>query len=1002
MQDQRQRAAGLWCLAAGRRRVLSFAVACILACEARSVDETGAAKEIIGPQPAAGGLVIHLGSGSEAMPGLSAALAANSHYLVHGIALTDAALERARRAVQEKHVAGRALIEKIEVGTLPYMPDSACLVVVDSPASLAAAGVTREEMLRVTAPQGTLCVFEGGKWARTTKPRPREMDVWTHTAHGADGNRVSADTIFRTPVGYRWSDGLPQNINSYANCRGFVADERRLYTLGASELDNLKPEFSRTWVTGAALPIFLAARDAFTGLPLWKIPCEYTDRGGGLDCRNAAPLATDGKRVFCPRGSQAMAAEAETGRILADYVTECPAVRLLVVGDTLVVAGWRVAPRSASVFEVFSPKTNGGVLEAFDVESAKKRWRVPCAAEKIVAAGGTVYACARTDATQTNRSVLALDLDTGQERWRWPGSQGTPGDWMINACGADFVVVHETKSLELKVLASSTGLPFWGLAHGAPITPILEGQVWCNGRFDARTGQQVKGQGVSGGGKCIPSVLIGQYMWSGGKELIGRNFGPAAGAEGKRQQQDYTGARAACLQGVVAANGMLYAAQNGCVCFPAQIPGFLAIGPSGEWPVAAAFEKPRPVERGPAWGAQAGDPLDADAWPTFRANAERSASTPGALPPRVKELWHAELASPGEGLLGYAWRARLQSCLSAPVVGHGLVLACGTDAGQVHALDAASGKPVWMAQLGGRLDAPPTLWKGLCLVSCHDGWLYALAAADGRMVWRTRAAPAERRMVAFGSVESLWPVMGSPLVRDGVVYVSAGRSSASDGGTAMLAADPATGATVWAKQIFMAERANARQNDLLQEVDGGIAWHRLRVEFKDGTMKQGVYPESIGGKINRWAVGALRAYTGGFSVGSFGGQFLAWDDRLAVSSWAAILRARIQAEGKENKEFAWRQPYRPERQIEALALASNAVITAGRVVDAKANAYAGFMTLSSRDDGKPVAALSFDAPVTADGLAISGGRLYVSLQDGSLHCFGAEGGPPSIAPARGP
>jgi outer membrane protein assembly factor BamB len=79
------------------------------------------------------------------------------------------------------------------------------------------------------------------------------------------------------------------------------------------------------------------------------------------------------------------------------------------------------------------------------------------------------------------------------------------------------------------------------------------------------------------------------------------------------------------------------------------------------------------------------------------------------------------------------------------------------------------------------------------LFGCRDGWVYCLRATDGELRWRFRAAPEDRRIVAFGQVESPWPVPGSVLLLDGVAYVAAGRSSFLDGGVYLYGLKPETG-----------------------------------------------------------------------------------------------------------------------------------------------------------------------------------------------------------------
>lgn len=91
------------------------------------------------------------------------------------------------------------------------------------------------------------------------------------------------------------------------------------------------------------------------------------------------------------------------------------------------------------------------------------------------------------------------------------------------------------------------------------------------------------------------------------------------------------------------------------------------------------------------------------------------------------------------------------------------------------------------------MDSPPTIYRGLVLFGSADGWVYCLRASDGRLVWRFRAAPEDRRVVAYGQLESVWPVHGSVLVRDDVAYFAAGRSSYLDGGIYLYRLDPKTG-----------------------------------------------------------------------------------------------------------------------------------------------------------------------------------------------------------------
>lgn len=139
------------------------------------------------------------------------------------------------------------------------------------------------------------------------------------------------------------------------------------------------------------------------------------------------------------------------------------------------------------------------------------------------------------------------------------------------------------------------------------------------------------------------------------------------------------------------------------------------------------------------------------------------------------------------------WQTPLGGKLTQPVIVGQRLFVARVDAGQVCCLDADTGQPVWNYIAGARIDSAPTYYKGRLIFGSADGCVYCLRASDGVSVWRFRAAPHERRVVAFGQVESAWPVHGSVLVTGDVAYFTAGRSSFLDGGIILYGLDPITG-----------------------------------------------------------------------------------------------------------------------------------------------------------------------------------------------------------------
>ncbi len=988
-------------------------------------NEADEAREIIAAAGVRAGVCLHLGCGREASAGLTAALAEGSGFVVHGLALDQAGLARAREKIEARGVLGRAMAEHVALNPLPYLSDLVNLVVVEDPAELAQQGLSKEEMLRVAAPGGVLLLKEGGKWSKTVKPRPAEMGEWTHTRHGADFNGYSEDKLVKLPAGFKWIDGLPVCINGWGSTRGWVIAGGRCYTYSSNERENLGP------VRGKIN--YLGARDAFNGLPLWKIDCgPSTDVGAGLNFRNTSPLVADGQRVYAVQKEKLVAVEGSTGEVVLTFPTKFPAVRLLLLDGVLLASCWdgKAATKDdfdgSSLWPTWIPKSASGSMEAFETASGKLLWSVDYPAYMQMASDGVVYALTNTGNPPTERAIVALELKTGKEKWRAPHTEfGNLAGLQLNTCGAGYAVVsqrgggnstpmggkkgevYEPKSVH--VLSAETGKVLWKIPNAANVfTPVVNGELW-NGtsRYDPKTGE-VKGTLPAPGLRsdsemCTASYLVGnmQLRTRGGTIVqFELEANPPA-----TKRPGFHGARGACIEGLVPANGMFYTAQNNCHCEAAHVYGFLALAP-GAWPGKADFAKPRPVEKGPAFGAVEDEALKAADWPEYRHDSERSAATSSPVPEELKEAWKAKVAAPCEGQVGAAWKARLGSSVTAPVAAGGRVFAAGADLGQVVALDAATGAKIWSTVLGGRIDTPPTIYRGLCVVGCHDGWVYALRAKDGQLAWRTRVAPWERRMVAYGEVESVWPAYGTVVAHDGLLYANAGRTTESDGGVAVLAFDPATGATVWGRAL---PPNTMLLNDMLYCHEGNIGFCHMRMDPKTGANKSGgeFSGSSQGGMLDgTWTMVGKHRSGNAFKFGRISGDLMAWNDKTIVTPVLAIAREKA-AKPKPDPaakpgegaapakppaltaaDYIWQPQAMKGYQIEALALAANAVVYAGRIDDAKAGKTSNFIRIVSLVDGKKLAEIPLDSPPTYDGIAVADGKIFISLQNGTLICFG--------------
>ncbi|UCF17610.1 MAG: PQQ-like beta-propeller repeat protein, partial [Phycisphaerales bacterium] len=364
--------------------------------------------------------------------------------------------------------------------------------------------------------------------------------------------------------------------------------------------------------------------------------------------------------------------------------------------------------------------------------------------------------------------------------------------WIVNSKGGDAPVG------EMIAFSAKTGERLWSCpcreTYNAPVDVLVaDGLVWTGDLVRAKdpgitmaralkTGEIRKQRPPDseffkpgmGHHRCYRNKATNRYL------LLGR-----AGVEfielgsGKAVPNHWV--RGTCQYGIMPCNGLLYAPSHSCACFiTAKLSGFNALAPARDSKVQRPGSRVR-LERGPAYTEdrrQRTEDRSADDWPMYRHDAARSSFTKSIVPVALRRTWQAQL--PGR--------------LTSPVVADGKVFVVSVDMHTVHALDAAdNGKELWNYTAGGRVDSPPTIYRGLVLFGSADGWVYCLAASDGKLVWRFRAAPEDCRVVAYGQLESAWPVHGSVLVHDDVAYFAAGRSSYLDGGIYLYRLNPKTG-----------------------------------------------------------------------------------------------------------------------------------------------------------------------------------------------------------------
>jgi hypothetical protein len=117
-----------------------------------------------------------------------------------------------------------------------------------------------------------------------------------------------------------------------------------------------------------------------------------------------------------------------------------------------------------------------------------------------------------------------------------------------------------------------------------------------------------------------------------------------------------------------------------------------------------------------------------------------------------------------------------------------------------------------------------------------------------------------------------------------------------------------------------------------------------------------------------------------FQLGKVNGDLMAWNEKSVVTPAGATNR--------EKGETIYSGPTNKTRQVEALAMAENAVVYAGRVAGAKGAPPTGFLSVVSLADSKSVLKLDLEAPPAYDGAIIAQERIYIALQNGNVICIG--------------
>ena len=621
-----------------------------------------------------------------------------------------------------------------------------------------------------------------------------------------------------------------------------------------------------------------------------------------------------------------------------------------------------------------------------------------------------LYAC---DANGGNPALVwGIDATTGKSLWVAP-------------CGPEG---HGTREMfDLHTLKDGTLFTY--------------GHSWA--RLDAATGKLLGFGGIGGNGRCDTGSATADLITAG----FGNYFKLGEDGDLMRTRRDLL--RSECGGFTTPGYGMTFGQSSGCGCFQ-PLRGLMAVhhadppkpvADSARLTRGPAFERPLAAEAGP------------DQWPAFLAGDSRYSSVASNAPKQPRPSWSVALGTPlGPDTTGVRldWRVACFNAgpVTAPVIADGLAVVALRDEHVVVGLDSATGKERWRFLADGRLINPPTLYKGRVIFGTRGGRVFNLDAKTGELAWSFLAAPEQRYLVGYGQLESAWPLHGSLPVQDDIVVAAAGYHGETDGGVFAWGLDARTGGIVWKKEIhreprpwiqadakgsgdpeddqwFNASQSNGRYNvtrvnnmELPAIVDGkanvAMQWLDLKTgepaEHPVGATihyKQ-IYPffnfrvESRGGPHG---TGAWQGTVDGKLIGDHrsGGENTkyAWADGKFYANYSdkknpsRIFALDPEKAGEKSGRNRWQEVGTPLVEIptqgaHALIVAADQFVAAGESEEPAdiCLPVKGWLQVGPQD-GEPVR-IELDAAPINCGVAVSGGNIFITAQDGSLRCFGGE------------
>ncbi len=437
------------------------------------------------------------------------------------------------------------------------------------------------------------------------------------------------------------------------------------------------------------------------------------------------------------------------------------------------------------------------------------------------------------------------------------------------------------------------------------------------------------------------------------------------------------------------------------------------------------------------WATALSISLSGADWPTYQHDNARSGVTVEQLPAALSEQWRYQAALPPRP----AWPAPANRDIWNEVrelkplvtydrafhtVAAGDLVFFGSSADDtVRALDASTGEERWVFFTEGPVRLAPAVDNGRLYAGSDDGSVYSLEATTGKLLWRRQPDASSRRLPGNGRIISSRPVRAGLLVEGGRVYYCAGLFP--EEGVLACALQAETGQPVWekpltdlspqgyvlasAKRLFVPTGRtapaifNKATGELEASLDGPGGAYALVV---DDFLYNLTGRSTQVGLVDAATRERIASFDGLHVIAKQSTAFLHTQKELSsfdrirhteLSRQSAELDKRVQELRTKQKKtatasvaseiktlqgeirkldqskeecFAWRVPC---TNSYSLIMAGNTLYTGG---DSQVVAY-------DATTGQRIWAATVDG--SAYGLSVANGRLLVSTDRGTVHCF---------------